>query len=85
MGVQEMTRFGMKEKDFDRLAGYVAEVVLKNAPVKDEVKKFRRDFLEMRYCLPVSEALPLAARVLESAFPYQGFADRMAASLRKES
>ena len=85
MGVQEMTRFGMKEKDFDRLAGYVAEAVLRNAPVKDEIKKFRRDFLEMRYCLPVSEALPLAARVLESAFPYPGFADRMADNLRNKA
>jgi glycine/serine hydroxymethyltransferase len=81
MGVQEMTRFGMKEKDFDRLAGYVAEVVLKNAPVKDEITKFRRDFLEMGYCLPVSEALPLAARILKSAFPYVGFAERMADNL----
>ena len=26
MGVQEMTRFGMKEKDFPELAGYIAEV-----------------------------------------------------------
>jgi glycine/serine hydroxymethyltransferase len=85
MGVQEMTRFGMKEKDFDRLAGYVAEAVLKNAPVKDEVKKFRRDFLEMRYCLPASEAMPLAARVLKSAFPDPGFADRLADNLQKKA
>ena len=30
MGVQEMTRFGMTEKDFDVLAGYLADVVIRN-------------------------------------------------------
>jgi glycine/serine hydroxymethyltransferase len=85
MGVQEMTRFGMREGDFERLAGTVAEVILKNSPAKDEIKKFRRDFLEMRYCLPVSEALPLAARVLKSVFPYAGFADRMAENLQNKA
>ena len=38
MGVQEMTRFGMKEKDFDELAGYIADVVIRNKTVKDAVK-----------------------------------------------
>jgi len=31
MGVQEMTRFGMKEKDFEELAGYMAGASRKSA------------------------------------------------------
>jgi glycine/serine hydroxymethyltransferase len=68
MGVQEMTRFGMKEKDFDVLAGYIADAVIRNKPVKDEVRKYREGFLEMLYCLPVKDALPAAARVFASIF-----------------
>ena len=69
LGVQEMTRFGMKEKDFDRLAGYMADCVIRNKPVKDEVAAFRKGFLEMGYCLPPAEAVPLAARILAAAVP----------------
>jgi len=85
LGVQEMTRFGMTDKDFDTVAGYIAEALIKNAPVKDEIKKFRRNFLEMKYCLPASEALPLAARVLKSAFSAPGFAEQLADNLRQPS
>lgn len=74
MGVQEMTRFGMKEKDFDLLSGLIAEVIIKNRKVKDEAKKIRRDFLEMRYCLPVKDALPTAAKILGSIFHGREFA-----------
>jgi len=70
MGVQEMTRFGMKEKDFDVLAGYIADSVIRNQPVKDEVRKYREGFLEMRYCLPVKDAVPAAAKIFASVFPY---------------
>jgi glycine/serine hydroxymethyltransferase len=68
MGVQEMTRFGMKEKNFDVLAGYIADSVIRNKPVKDEVRKYREGFLEMLYCLPVKDALPAAAKVFASVF-----------------
>ena len=67
-GVQEKTRFGMMEKDFDALAGYIADAVIRNRPVKDEVRKTREGFLEMRYCLPVQDALPAAAKVFASIF-----------------
>ncbi len=85
MGVQEMTRFGLKEKDFDTLAGYIADVVLRNKNVRDEIKAFRRNFLEMKYCLPGAEALPLAARVIKSAFSLPGFLDRLAENLQKKA
>jgi len=82
MGVQEMTRFGLTGRDFDVLAGYVADCVIRNKPVKDEVKAFRRNFLEMKYCLPASEAIPLAARVLAAAMPSPGFGEAFAEALR---
>jgi glycine/serine hydroxymethyltransferase len=83
MGVQEMTRFGMLEKDFDVLAALIAEVILKNKNVKDEVKKFRNDFLEMKYCLSAQEAIPLASEIFQSIFPYPGFAETFVKSLEK--
>jgi glycine/serine hydroxymethyltransferase len=83
MGVQEMTRFGMKAADFDVLAGYLADCVIRGKTVKDEVRAFRRKFLEMGYCLPASEALPLAARIFASAVPEPGFAARFADNLAK--
>ena len=68
MGVQEMTRFGMKEKDFDVLAGYIADVIIRSKPVKEEVREFREGFLEMLYCLPAKDALPAAVKVFASVF-----------------
>jgi aminomethyltransferase len=56
MGVQEMTRFGMKEADFGELADYIGEAILKGRSVAAEVSQFRKRFTEMKYCLPVEEA-----------------------------
>jgi len=64
MGVQEMTRFGMKEVDFEMLADFIADVIIRNKDVKGEVAKKRSDFLEMKYCLPKEEAVPLASNLL---------------------
>jgi len=83
MGVQEMTRFGMKEKDFDELAGYIAEVVIRNKNIKEAVGRYRRNFLEMGFCLPAAEAIPLAAKMITSAIPYPGFAAEFADNLQK--
>jgi len=49
-GVQEMTRFGMTEKDFRELARVMADVILRRKDVKDEVRAFRRRFLDLQYC-----------------------------------
>ena len=68
MGVQEMTRFGMEETDFDILAGYIADAIIRKKPVKDEVREFREAFLEMHYCLSAKDALPVAVKVLASVF-----------------
>ena len=73
MGVQEMTRFGMKENDFGELADYVADVIIRNTNVKEKIKTFRKKFLEMQYCLPIKEATPFAAKILASIFPKEEF------------
>jgi aminomethyltransferase len=59
MGVQEMTRFGMKEEDFGQLAEYMSEVILKDRFVGKEIVRFRKRFTEMKYCLPETEAASL--------------------------
>jgi len=64
MGVQEMTRFGMIEKEFDMLSDLIADVIIRDKNVKEETEKRRQDFLEMKFCLPKEEAIPLASRIL---------------------
>ncbi|MEW5909318.1 MAG: glycine cleavage system aminomethyltransferase GcvT [Thermodesulfobacteriota bacterium] len=54
MGVQEMTRFGMKESDFQELAQMMADCLLRNKSIRSEVSSFRSRFLEMKYCFPES-------------------------------
>jgi len=85
MGVQEMTRFGMKEKDFEVLAGLIAEVVINNKSIKEEVKSYRQNFLEMKYCLPEKKAVELAARVFLSIFPSVELGKKMAENLHKKA
>ena len=53
--MQEMTRFGMAEADFGELAQLMADVILKGKDVKQEVRRFRRRFLDMRYCFSGQE------------------------------
>jgi aminomethyltransferase len=65
-GVQEMTRFGMKEPDFAELADYMAVVILEDKNVTDEVVHFRQRFTTMQYCLPEAKARSLIAKMLES-------------------
>ncbi len=64
-GVQEMTRFGMKESDFAEIAGLMADIVLRNRTAGDEVVRFRSRFLDMQYCLPQESARPLVQQLLE--------------------
>lgn len=61
MGVSEMTRFGMKENDFQTLAGLMADLVKNGSAVKDEIIKFRSRFLDMQFCFKeedVKDILP---------------------------
>jgi aminomethyltransferase len=64
-GVQEMTRFGMKEADFAKLAGYMAAVILKEKDVSRQVSSFRKKFTRMQYCLPEEQAKPLVDELIK--------------------
>ena len=69
LGVQEMTRYGMQPADFERLAELIARVVVRGEDVREEAIALRGAFLDMRYCLPAEQAIPLAMRMLEPMFP----------------
>ena len=77
MGVQEMTRYGMKEKDFEQLAVYVADAI-KGVDVKDAVIRFRKNFLQMQYTIEPERGAPLAAKLLSSIMPDSEYAKRFA-------
>ena len=55
MGVNEMTRFGFGKDEFAKLAHLIAECVLLDADVKEEVSRLRADFTDMRYCFSDAE------------------------------
>jgi aminomethyltransferase len=55
MGVAEMTRFGMGKDDFKETAQLIADVVIKNMPVKEKVTAFRKKFLELQFCFKEKE------------------------------
>ena len=82
LGVQEMTRFGMVEKDFDTLAGLMSDIIVRNKPAGADVARYRKNFLTMGFTLPPAEALPLAARILSSTFPDPGYAAQFVENLR---
>ncbi|HID69618.1 MAG TPA: glycine cleavage system aminomethyltransferase GcvT [Desulfobacterales bacterium] len=50
LGVSEMTRFGMKQKDFQELASLMADLIKNETNIKEKVKSFRERFLDMNYC-----------------------------------
>jgi glycine/serine hydroxymethyltransferase len=83
MGVQEMTRFAMKEEDFRTLAEYVAEVIIKNAQVKDKVANLRQKFLQMHYCIEPEPAARIVAQILSSVFPNREFFASLVKNLEK--
>lgn len=73
----------MNEGDFEGLADFVSDVIVKDKDVKDKVKDFRQRFLEMKYCLPSDQAIPLAARILSSISADPRFVDRFLKSLER--
>ncbi|HOW86100.1 MAG TPA: hypothetical protein P5119_02945 [Candidatus Aminicenantes bacterium] len=83
LGVQEMTRFGMVEKDFDTLAGLMADIIIQGKPAGPAVAEYRKSFLKMGFTLPPAEALPLAARILAASIPDPGYAAAFVENLRR--
>jgi len=66
MGVSEMTRFGMEEADFTKVAHLVGEVVKGGKSVKEEITKLRSGFLQMRFCFEEKDLGPYKERLLGS-------------------
>jgi aminomethyltransferase len=50
-----MTRFGFGKKEFEQLADLMADAILKNKNVKEEVKKLRSNFTDLKYCFTDEE------------------------------
>ncbi len=53
IGLQELTRFGMKQKEMEEVAEFYKRVLIdKEDPekVKEDVIEFRKNFLEVHYC-----------------------------------
>jgi len=66
LGVQEMTRFGMKEGEMEVIAEFFKKVLIDRkdpSQVRREVIEFRRNFLEIHYAFKVDPK-----EVLEGAF-----------------
>jgi glycine cleavage system T protein len=66
MGVSEMTRFGMREKDFQTIAQLMSDAILGKKPVKKQVVEFRKSFVDLHYCFDKSENLEGLMNTLHS-------------------
>ena len=49
LGVQEMTRFGMKEKEMDTIAELFKRCLMDNKNVSDDVRDFRKKYQVVHY------------------------------------
>lgn len=49
IGVQEMTRVGMKEDEMERIASLMKECLADGKEVREEVNRFRSEFTEVKY------------------------------------
>jgi aminomethyltransferase len=66
LGVSEMTRFGMKETDFEAFAPLFADAVHGNKHVAEEVARFREGFLDLQYCFDGETVEPLKKQLLDT-------------------
>lgn len=55
LGVSEMTRFGFGKAEFETLAGLMADCILHDKPIRDEVEAFRAKYRTMHYCFEEKE------------------------------
>ena len=66
MGVQEMTRFGMKENDFEKLAEYMKEIIKDKKDIGNHISQFRENFTDMKYCMPKEKSESLLTRLAKN-------------------
>ncbi|HWQ78719.1 MAG TPA: glycine cleavage system aminomethyltransferase GcvT [Anaerovoracaceae bacterium] len=57
LGAAEMTRFGFGYKEFEQTAELMADVILRNKDVKEDVRKLRSGFTMMKYCFDDAEIM----------------------------
>ncbi|MDD4625427.1 MAG: serine hydroxymethyltransferase, partial [Candidatus Pacebacteria bacterium] len=53
IGVQEMTRFGMKEEEMEKIGEFIKKVILDNKDPEEigkEVADFRKNYQKIHYC-----------------------------------
>ncbi|MDA8138691.1 MAG: glycine cleavage system aminomethyltransferase GcvT [Desulfobacteraceae bacterium] len=50
LGTAEMTRFGLRPEEFQTVAQLMADVILKNKTVREEVVRLRQRYLRMHFC-----------------------------------
>ena len=53
--MSEMTRFGFGEAEFDRLAQLMADCILRNKDIRQEVIALRSEHMNMQYCFTDAE------------------------------
>ena len=63
MGVSEMTRFGMKEADFKKLAAIIHDIIANDKDLRDEIKSLRSNFTQMEYCFSEKEFEPYIQKI----------------------
>lgn len=66
LGVQEMTRFGVKEEGFRELAGYLAEIMA-GKELAEQVAAFRSRYTEMQYCFSGERASEMVRELADAA------------------
>ena len=66
MGVSEMTRFGMREKDFQTLAALMADLIQNRSIIKDEIIKFRDQFIDMQFCFQQEDVQDLVPSLFDA-------------------
>ncbi len=62
IGVQELTRVGMRESEMEQVAEFFERVLKRGedpARVKEDVREFKRDFRKVRYCFTPEDAYEL--------------------------
>ncbi|MEA4870863.1 MAG: glycine cleavage system aminomethyltransferase GcvT [Christensenella sp.] len=57
LGVSEMTRFGFGEREFETLANLMADCILRNKPIAQEVAKLRSGYTKLGYCFDDEQSL----------------------------
>jgi glycine/serine hydroxymethyltransferase len=82
MGVSEMTRFGMKEADFNNLGRLMADIIIQNQNKAEEVAEYRKQFQKMYYCLSPEKTLEITPNIFESIFPNSDYFNSFSQALK---